>query len=635
MNRYCLLAFAVLASATALGQTYRSDRPIRGVWLRPPSTISSLETSLQAYARAGITDLYLETFYHGLSTGKQGIFNSRFGYDYLGQAIPLAARYNIRVHAWVEAGYWQYQTTGAYNFTSNPEWQVKSIATGATGGDQAGQVFANLCHPGVQAKLRAYCTELAGYSGLWGIQTDYHRMPIDDVTNDVYSAPWSYESWSNAQFMAIYGAGADIFTQADRSTKPYWNQFLNWRRAGISEAARQMYLGIKDGSDDIPFEGAIFASAMSSSAQIAKCQDWPSWCSGGYLDMPTPMAYGSLSGITSDLNTAKSSAAGKRVVAGLAITSGHPALTDQLDKTRDAGVGDFILWEGNQITASIEPTLLAWLQNTTNAKPMRADLNDNRVLDVADYLQFLTGYSGTAVGGQSAARANMDADTDIDSNDHKLFREAIAGYRIGHYGKLSNGDRTQLNLARTAAPAGGGATVKNVYDFDNDGDVDDMDSRWMEKFGAAGPFAFISVSLQGSSIGLGSRDVQLEWRTTGNVPITTWNDRPVLNSGLIVIPTPGAGNYKLSLKYSHWLRRTINVTVGSTDVANVILSMVNGDVNGDNFIDLFDYLAFSGAYDASTGDPTWLANADFNEDGTIDFFDYLILSGNYETDGDI
>ena len=71
LNRRSLAVVAGLAAliggaSLAEAQTYRSTRPIRGAWLRPPSALTgtgSLDETLQSLAAAGVTDLFLEPFY--------------------------------------------------------------------------------------------------------------------------------------------------------------------------------------------------------------------------------------------------------------------------------------------------------------------------------------------------------------------------------------------------------------------------------------------------------------------------------------------------------------------------------------------------------------------------------------------
>ncbi len=626
-------AWGVLALCVAvpvLGQ-YRNDRPIRGVWLRPPSSsVTSLEPHLQNFARAGVTDLYLETFYHGVSTGRQGVFNSRFGFDYLAAAINLAARYNVRVHAWTETGYWQYQTTGAYNFTNNPEWRVINVSTGTIGGDINQQVFANLGHPGVQAKLRSYATELAGYGALWSVQSDYHRMPIDNDTGDAYPSPWSYDTWSASSF-ATAVPGANILTQAAQSGQTHYSAFLTWRRNGISEAARQLYLGVQDGSNDVEMSAAVFATAMTSSSQVAKCQNWPAWCTGGYVDNVAPMAYGtSLTSIGNDLTAARNQAAGKKVLAGLAILSGRPAINDQMNTAKARSIEDFVLWEGSQLDTTKQGLLSNWI--TTIATPMRADLNANHILETGDYLQFLASYTGSPVTIASNSRLNWDGNTLLNTADHTALRRALSSYRLGPRGILSAADQAVFNIARTAAPAGGGVTVKNLFDYDQNGTVDDTDARWMEKLAWQGPMAFVTVSLQDTTVGPVGRVVRFEWVDATNTVLLAWND--VLDAqGKAIIPAFAAGPNRLRLKHGTWLRRA-EAAAPSTNDQVLSLSLINGDVNDDNEIGSPDFALLAASFGTFAGNGGHNSRADLNQDGEVGPADFAILAGSFGEFGD-
>ncbi len=636
---FCALALPLLSLAQ-----YRETRPVRGAWLRPPGSISGLETALQQMASGGITDLYLETFYWGVSTGKQGVFNSRFGYDYLAQAIPLAAKYGIRVSAWIESGYWAFGSTGTYNFAGHPEYQVVNVSTGTTGGDQASQIFVNLCLAGVQQKLRNYTAELAGYAGLWGVQTDYHRYPIDNNTSDAYPTPWTYEHTTNTLFQASYPS-ADITVNAAKKGQTYYNQFVAWRKAGIGEAANQEHLGILGVSNDVTYSAAVFSNP-NSSAEASKCQDWPSWASNGYVDWIVPMAYDSTtSSIVSSLNTAKSLAGPARLVAGLAITgsSTHPALSAQMGALKPAGYEDFVIFDGTAFaTTSNQTDLKNWLN--ANATPMRADFNSDGVIDMKDWKQFWTVFRGTPISsGSVSARYNFDGSSLIDSTDHAKFRAAFRKYRVGENGILTTSDRTAFQAAYTGPGSGGGwTTYNNLYDFDGDGDVDEADRTIMEMVGNTNPMVFLDLDLRDTTAALG-RWVPVEIREPGSTTaIATWT-LELDNAGHLTVPVPHTGNLDISIKPSHWLRRTIPVNVGSIDVPAGMVTFANGDIDGDNAVTVFDYGVLSDYFDKNSGDSDWNtvggngarpSDADLDEDGTVSVFDYGVLSSNFDLAGD-
>jgi uncharacterized lipoprotein YddW (UPF0748 family) len=449
-----------------------SRRPIKGVWLRPPTTIAALEAQLNLYAQSGIQDLYLETFYWGLSTGSAGTFNARFAFNYLDQAIKAAAKYNIRVHAWCESAYWQYTTAGQYLFTANPEYRALNVATGGFGGDgTAGQVFSNLANPGVQAKMRAYFGELANYTGLWGIQTDYHRYPLDNNTSDSFTAPWGYDQWARTAFQTIYGV--DPLTGADTPSDVLWGPFLAFRRNGLSQAANQMHQGINAVNSGIDFSSAMFATAMSSSAQLTKCQDWPTWATNDYIETLIPMAYGStVASIQNDLNITKTSAAGKRVVAGLAIINpaSRPIIQDQLIGIKAVGIDSYVLFEGTMLSdAANRFQLLTFHTDPANAQ--RGDFNNDGYVDSRDRVLLNGTYTGTPLNVNNNNRKyDLNSDNIINATDVTLFNRYFAKFRFGEDGVVDQRDIDAVRACFGQVPVVSG--VQHLYDLDGDSDVD-------------------------------------------------------------------------------------------------------------------------------------------------------------------
>jgi len=462
--------------------TYRPTRPIRGMKLRPPATLTganSFETAMQRAAAAGLTDVWLETFYWGVSTGKQGVFNSRFGYDYLAQAIPIAAKYNVRVHSWLETGYWQFGTTGAYNFTVNPPgqsvgdpaWKVVHTNSATLTGDISGQAFANLIHPGVRAKLSSYVAELATYPGLWSMLADYARFPIDDNTTDVYPAPYSYDAWTRATFQSIYGSDPQV--TARRTNGSQWNNFLAWRRAGIGQTVQSMYQSVKNTRAEMVFMCDVPPAPATDSAQLAKCQDWPTWAASGWLDVVSPMCYSSTtSSIVTEIVRANGLAAGKPMLIALALTgsASHPSITDQMNMAKQQGVEDWVLFNADVfVDAARQSELRTWI--TANATHQQGDMNNDDVVDSRDLFNFNFRYKGTPIAVTPLlTRFDFNNDGWIDETDKTMIYREFAKYRFGEDGVVNQYDLDAF-LACMGATGPSGSTVLHMYDHDGDGVV--------------------------------------------------------------------------------------------------------------------------------------------------------------------
>lgn len=104
-------------------------------------------------------------------------------------------------------------------------------------------------------------------------------------------------------------------------------------------------------------------------------------------------------------------------------------------------------------------------------------------------------------------------------------------------------------------------------------------------------------------------------------------------TGKFRVPTTNA-NIDLSVKRSHWLRKTVNVNTTAADANNVVFSLINGDVAEDNEINLVDFGMLSASFGSVPGDTEWNSNADLNGDLEVNLFDFGIVSANFGLSGD-
>lgn len=485
----------------------RQTRPIRGVWMRPPNAITgpnSFESLLPTLASAGIQDVFLETFYWGLATNNSNVYNDRFAFDYLAQAIVLAARHSIRVHAWCETGYQGFGTTGDYLLSStgvgdqngrtgNPDWRVLNVSDpGIFGDGTAGQMFVNMGHPGVRARLAEYAAEIASYPGLQGIQIDYCRYPLDNNTGDVYPAPWSYDAWTRADFQA-QGFGDPLVTAA-RSSGPnssQWNQFVTYRRAGISATVQAMYDALNPVNGGLDWSAAVFPSPYNS-AQLTKMQDWPNWCGGNYLEIVVPMCYSSTqSSIRNELNSAISLAGGKRVVAGLAYpgATSHPDVATQLGALTSAStrIEDWVWFDHTYFTtiataSGNRTALVNWIN--ASATRQSGDINQDGYIDARDRVIFNTVYTGNPVPVNAGNQRNdLNGDGVINATDQMMFNQVFARFHFGEDGVVDGRDLQALRNCFTpgSGPPTPGVPL-NLWDLNGDGAVDYADQLLLHTY---------------------------------------------------------------------------------------------------------------------------------------------------------
>ncbi|MCE9559174.1 MAG: hypothetical protein K8R88_09500 [Armatimonadetes bacterium] len=94
------------------------------------------------------------------------------------------------------------------------------------------------------------------------------------------------------------------------------------------------------------------------------------------------------------------------------------------------------------------------------------------------------------------------------------------------------------------------------------------------------------------------------------------------------------GTYEVTAKGSHWLREKQVAVITSTVVSGLNFTLTNGDVNGDNVIDLTDYTGVVTDFNSIVGDPNYHTSTDLNGDGVIDLTDYTILVTQFNGVGD-
>ncbi|MDP4264906.1 MAG: DUF4082 domain-containing protein [Bacteroidota bacterium] len=147
------------------------------------------------------------------------------------------------------------------------------------------------------------------------------------------------------------------------------------------------------------------------------------------------------------------------------------------------------------------------------------------------------------------------------------------------------------------------------------------------------------VALQGRPAAPGPQwqvPVQVEIYVTGNpTPITVFTATTNANGQFTVSGVP-VGTYNIGVKNIHTLRR---VMVGQALVAggnNIDFgTLLEGDVNNDNFVTLSDLSLLINSFNKTTGDPGYDARADLNNDNFVTLSDLSILINNFNQAGEV
>lgn len=127
--------------------------------------------------------------------------------------------------------------------------------------------------------------------------------------------------------------------------------------------------------------------------------------------------------------------------------------------------------------------------------------------------------------------------------------------------------------------------------------------------------------------------VSIRNRTTG-AAIQTLATR--LNAyGAFALDTNLRGRYRVTVKLSHWLRAAqADVNIGNGTTLGVDFALKNGDVNGDNAVNVADFVALRNAFGSRPGTPGWNPMADLDGNGSVGTSDFLVLRKYYGLSGD-
>lgn len=93
-----------------------------------------------------------------------------------------------------------------------------------------------------------------------------------------------------------------------------------------------------------------------------------------------------------------------------------------------------------------------------------------------------------------------------------------------------------------------------------------------------------------------------------------------------------ADMYHVAVRGAHWLQRVVRGV--HLPEGQVELTLVNGDIDGDNEVTLFDFGALVQAFGSVPSDAHWNPNADLDGDEEVSLFDFGVLVRNFGSIGD-
>jgi hypothetical protein len=106
------------------------------------------------------------------------------------------------------------------------------------------------------------------------------------------------------------------------------------------------------------------------------------------------------------------------------------------------------------------------------------------------------------------------------------------------------------------------------------------------------------------------------------------------SDGTFSVQDVPANSYHLAFKGSKWLQKVVSVDASKGSVSGVNVTLLPGDINNDNKVNLSDLGVLADAFNSTPASPNWNANADLDGNGRVNIRDLGLLADNFGKSGD-
>ncbi len=308
-REYITEAMNSLDNAIKNAIPYNNDE-LKGVWLRPVETSpDDIEKTLERIKNSGITDIFLETYYHGktiypsMYMKNYGVIwqRSEFaGFDPLEVWIKEAHKRNIKVHIWFETFYVgndNPQTTPNHVLSVYPMWSNQRYTTCDLGVPVASLsehngYFLDPANPQVRTYILGILSEIAEKYRPDGINLDYIRYPqtVDSSYPNYAASNWGYTQYARDEFKTFYGVDPKDIKYGTEE----WEKWAAYRQNKISSFVGEVKAVLQP--YNITLTAVIFPDLKK--CKTTKMQNWSNWVQNKYVDGLTPLL------LTGEQNTA-------------------------------------------------------------------------------------------------------------------------------------------------------------------------------------------------------------------------------------------------------------------------------------------------------------------------------------------
>jgi probable HAF family extracellular repeat protein len=298
---------------------------------------------------------------------------------------------------------------------------------------------------------------------------------------------------------------------------------------------------------------------------------------------------------------------------GILPLDGVPSTTAYFERSvANAISSDGTLVVGGVLTASLGWHIGRWTANTGWTVTPAGTLNRSEATDVSANGKVVVGWIGVTTSEQSHAFRWTEERGVEDLN--AVYASLLQGVILQRAEAISPDGRYIVGQAFLPS--------ENTYQAFL---LDTGESQPAEVQG--------TVSLEGFVGDTSAIQVMLELRYPNQaVPVQRYTVS-LNDSGGFDFVTPINGIWDVSLTVPRFLRRTMN-QVPVFGRLQLQVYLLNGDIDGDNEVTLFDFGRLVAAFGSMPGSPHWDETADLDGDGEVTLYDFGILVRNFGKTGD-
>lgn len=278
------------------------QKELKGIWIRPMETSQvQIEATLDKLKELGINNIFLETYYHGMT-----IFPSKTMKDYgfpvqrkqfadvdlLKIWLNAAHKRNMKLHVWFQTFYLGNDYVSPVpkimrikhpDWLNRQHWCASAVVAQPSNAEHQGY-FLDPANPEVQEYLITLLKEIATNYDIDGINIDYIRYPVAAPSNspEYLAMSWGYTPYCMQEFKKLYGVMPTTILPNTQN----WKRWEEFRQNKLTEFVQKLD-EVRNTRHRMLFSAVVFPDKEVSAS--IKLQDWGTWAKNRYFDAFTPL----------------------------------------------------------------------------------------------------------------------------------------------------------------------------------------------------------------------------------------------------------------------------------------------------------------------------------------------------------